>query len=100
MVTPSSAKNEIHRAKHGLINAETAMTLTVHRLLNTVQNGSSQGSKGAASSTADKSRAVFYLSKASTCIYLLLQILDVSSYLFVSLSSLSYFCQGRKEMVI
>lgn len=60
----SYPKSEIHRAKHGLINAETALTLAVHRLLNTVQRSSSQVIVGA-TVTADKGRTVFYLSKAS-----------------------------------
>ena len=51
---------EIHRVKHGLINAETALTLAVHRLLNSIQRMSSSSQ-----STEKATKAVFYLSMAS-----------------------------------
>ena len=59
MTNPSELQ-EIHRVKHGLINAETAMTLAVHRLLNSIQRMSSSSQ-----STEKAAKAVFYLSMAS-----------------------------------
>ncbi len=64
MATSSSDLQEIHRVKHGLVNAETAMTLAVHRLLNSIHRMTSSSQ-----STDKAAKAVFYLSMASIYIY-------------------------------
>lgn len=70
MAASSSDLQEIHRVKHGLVNAETAMTLAVHRLLNSIHRMTSSSQ-----STDKAAKAVFYLSMAS--IYTTQQHVDI-----------------------
>lgn len=70
MAASSSDLQEIHRVKHGLVNAETAMTLAVHRLLNSIHRMTSSSQ-----STDKAAKAVFYLSMAS--IYTTQQLVDI-----------------------
>lgn len=75
-IATSESLHEIHCAKHGLINAETAMTLAVHRLLSSIQRMNPPGQ------SIDKAaKAIFYLSKASTFVNIVLFYSSLISFL-------------------
>lgn len=80
-MAPLKLLHKIHHVKHGLITAETAMTLAVHRLLSLIQHVDSPGQ-----ATDKASKAVFYLSKASTSVNIALYTSSPSSFDVHSLS--------------
>lgn len=60
--TDESKAVALHRAKHGLINAETALTLAVHGAIRQLEQ---RQHHNGAEAPPDKGRTAFYLSKAS-----------------------------------